>query len=213
MKNRILLTLLVFVAGLSAMAFDTGGKGGQNDERNARAEKRQKAVTAWKQDMEKFRARTEKEHQLDQLADSLAGVQAVAALKNRDFVLEADNVSFKNGMTAFVNSSTNFISVKGNRAVVQISPSNFSSGPNGLGGVTVDGTISGVEIRTDKKGGVTYSMNVMGIGINAQVEIYTTPGTNRATATVYPNFNSNTVWMEGNIVPYENSTVIEGSSL
>lgn len=213
MKNRILLTLLVFVAGLSAMAFDTGGKGGQNDERNARAEKRQKAVTAWKQDMEKFRARTEKEHQLDQLADSLAGVQATAALKNRDFVLEADNVSFKNGMTAFVNSTTNFISVKGNRAVVQISPSNFSSGPNGLGGVTVDGTISGVEIRTDKKGGVTYSMNVMGIGINAQVEIYTTPGTNRATATVYPNFNSNTVWMEGNIVPYENSTVIEGSSL
>jgi hypothetical protein len=56
-------------------------------------------------------------------------------------------------------------------------------------------------------------MNVMGIGINAQVEIYMTPGSNRASATVYPNFNSNTIWIEGDIVPYENSNVIEGMSL
>jgi hypothetical protein len=57
------------------------------------------------------------------------------------------------------------------------------------------------------------SMNVMGIGINAQVEVYMYPGTNSATATVYPNFNSNTVWLQGDIVPYENSDVFEGSSL
>ena len=97
--------------------------------------------------------------------------------------------------------------------MVQISPSNFASGPNGLGGVTVDGIISGQEIRTDSKGRITYSMNVMGIGINAQVEIYMYPDSNSATATVYPNFNSNTVWLNGTIVPYENSSVIEGSSL
>jgi hypothetical protein len=108
---------------------------------------------------------------------------------------------------------TNFISVKGNRAVVQISPSDFAAGPNGVGGVTVDGMISGQEYRVGKKGFATYSFNVMGIGINAQVEIYLTPGTNQASATIYPNFNSNTVWLQGNIVPYENSRVIEGSSL
>jgi hypothetical protein len=39
------------------------------------------------------------------------------------------------------------------------------------------------------------------------------PGSNNASATIYPNFNSNTVWLQGNIVPYENSGVIEGSSL
>jgi hypothetical protein len=60
---------------------------------------------------------------------------------------------------------------------------------------------------------ITFSMNVMGIGINAQVEIYMYPGSNRASATVYPNFNSNTVWLDGVIVPYESSDVIEGSSL
>ena len=53
----------------------------------------------------------------------------------------------------------------------------------------------------------------MGIAVNAQVEVYMFPGTNQASATIYPNFNSNTVWLQGNIVPYENSGVIEGSSL
>ena len=116
-------------------------------------------------------------------------------------------------MTTFVNSTTNFISVKGDRAVVQISPSNYASGPNGLGGVTVDGSITGQKIMVGHKGDVTYSFNVMGIGINAQVEIYMYPGSNSASATIYPNFNSNTVWLQGDVVPYENSNVIQGSSL
>jgi hypothetical protein len=79
--------------------------------------------------------------------------------------------------------------------------------------VTVDGTISGQQIKQGKNGQITFTMNVMGIGINAQVEIYMFPGSNEASATVYPNFNSNTVWLSGKIVPYENSNVFEGMSL
>ena len=208
--KRILLTLMVVVAGLSTIAPDASA---QTDKSNTGANRRQRLMDDWHKDMAEFRARSAEDRQLRELADSLASVQARAALRNQDFVLEADNVQFRNGNTVFVNSSTNFISVKGNRAVVQISPSSFASGPNGLGGVTVDGIISGQEIRTDSKGRITYSMNVMGIGINAQVEIYMFPDSNSATATVYPNFNSNTVWLNGTIVPYENSSVIEGSSL
>ena len=208
--KRILLTLMVVVAGLSLIAPDASA---QTDNRNTGPARRQKLMDDWHKDMAEFRARSAEDRQLRELADSVASVQARAALRNQDFVLEADNVQFRNGSTVFVNSSTNFISVKGNRAVVQISPSNFAAGPNGLGGVTVDGMISGQEIRTDSKGRITYSFNVMGIGINAQVEIYMFPGTSQASATVYPNFNSNTIWLQGNIVPYENSTVIEGSSL
>ena len=208
--KRILLTLMVVVAGLSAIAPDASA---QADNRNTGATRRQQLMDKWHQDMAEFRARSAEDRQLQQLADSLASVQARAALRNQDFVLEADNVQFRNGQTVFVNSTTNFISVKGNRAVVQISPSNFASGPNGVGGVTVDGTISGLEVKTDTKGRTTLSMNVTGIGINAQIEIYMFPNSNRASATVYPNFNSNTVWLEGSIVPYENSNVFEGDSL
>ena len=208
--KRVLLTFMVIVAGLAIAAPDVSAQSGN---RNGRADKAQERKDAWEKDMAEFRARSEKDRELQALTDSIAYIQALAAVKNQDFVLEASSVSFRNGAMVFVNSSTNFISVKGNHAVVQISPSNFSSGPNGLGGVTVDGRISFPEYRVGKDGNITYSFSVMGIGINAQVEVYMTPGTNNASATIYPNFNSNTVWIQGNIVPYENSGVIEGSSL
>lgn len=198
---------MVIVAGLSLAALDMTA---QNTPAQIR---RQQEMQKWHQEMEEFKARSEQRREINELTDSIAGVQAVAAVKNQDFVLEADQVTFKNGNTVFVNSSTTFVSVKGNRAVVQISPSNFSAGPNGVGGVTVDGTVSGMQRMIDRKGNTTVSFNVMGIGINAQIEIYMTQGTNRASATIYPNFNSNTVWIEGEIVPYANSDVFEGMSL
>jgi hypothetical protein len=206
MKN-ILLTLTVIVAGLSVTALDISA---QNSSFQSKLQQdRQK----WHQEMEQFKARSAERNAINELTDSIAGVQATAALLNKDFVLEADQVTFKNGNTVYVNSSTTFVSVKGNRAVVQISPSNFAAGPNGVGGVTVDGMVSGMKNMADKKGGNTLSFNVSGIGINAQVQIYLPPGTNRASATIYPNFNSNTIWMTGNVVPYESSDVFEGSSL
>jgi biotin-(acetyl-CoA carboxylase) ligase len=200
---------MVLGVGLSAIAQNTYGL----DDSNARATKRQKAMSAWHKDMADFRSRSMEERQLNDLADSLASVQARAALLNRDFVLEATSVTFKNGSTAFINSTTNFIYLKGDKAVVQISPSNFASGPNGVGGVTVEGNVSDLQVRTDSKGRTTLSMNVMGIGINAQVEVYMYPGTSRASATVYPNFNSNTLWIQGTLVPYENANIFEGNSL
>ena len=205
--KKVLLTLAVIVAGLSVTVLDI------NAQNKSGKTKFQQEMQKWHQDMEEFKARSAERREINELTDSIAGVQAAAAVLNRDFVLEADQVTFKNGNTVFVNSSTTFISVKGNRAVVQISPSNFASGPNGVGGVTVDGSISGMQRMVDKKGRTTLSFNVMGIGINAQIEIYMTPGTNQASATIYPNFNSNTVWIEGEIVPYENSDVFEGMSL
>ena len=198
---------MVVVSGILLAALDMTA---QNTPAQIR---RQQEMQKWHQEMEEFKARSEQRREINELTDSIAGVQAAAAVKNQDFVLEADQVTFKNGNTVFVNSSTTFVSVKGNRAVVQISPSNFAAGPNGVGGVTVDGTVSGMQRMIDRKGNTTVSFNVMGIGINAQIEIYMTQGTNRASATIYPNFNSNTVWIEGEIVPYANSDVFEGMSL
>ena len=205
--KKFLLTMMVFVAGLSSTALDI------NAQNNTAQTKRQQEMEKWQKEMAEFKARTEQRRELNNLVDSIAGVQAAAAVQNRDFVLEADQVTFRNGNTVFVNSSTTFISMKGNKAVVQISPSNFASGPNGVGGVTVTGVVTGMQRMVDKKGRTTVSFNVMGIGINAQIEVYMTPGTNRASATIYPNFNSNTVWIEGDIVPYQNSDVFEGDSL
>lgn len=207
--KRLLTTIMVIVAGLSVIAPDISAQ----NSGNAQASKRQQNMQTWKQDMQKFSAKIKQEHKLNELADSLASIQAIAAMRNQDFVLQIDNVTFSNGNTVYVNSNINFLSVKGDRAVVQISPSNFAPGPNGLGGVTVDGIISGYQIMTDKKGRVNLTYNVSGIGLNAQIEVYIVPGSSSAQATVYPNFNSNTLWISGTVVPYENADVMEGSSL
>ena len=205
--KKVIVTLSVIVAGLSVSALDIDAQ------TTSSKAKLQQDREKWQQEMAEFKARSAERREIEALTDSIAGVQATAAVQNSDFVLEADQVTFKSGTTVFVNSTTNFISVKGNRAVVQISPSNFSSGPNGVGGVTVDGIVSGVRNTVDKKGGKTMSFNVNGIGISAMIEIYMSPGSNNATATIYPNFNSNTIWISGSIVPYENSNVFEGNSL
>lgn len=208
--RRILTTFLILAAGF---AIASPAINAQNSSANERADKRQKRMESWKQDMARFNEKTKSEQHLHDLVDSVASVQAVAALRNRDFVLEADNVAFRTGNSIFVNSSTNFISVRGDRAVVQISPSNSASGPNGVGGVTVDGAISNYQLQTDRKGRINLSMSVNGIGISAQIELQMIPGSNNAQATVYPNLNSNTVWLSGSLVPYDNSNVFEGSSL
>ncbi len=215
--KRVFLTFMVFVAGLSATALDLNAQGGETDSggRGEAACSRRKGnqMHQWKKDMEEFRARSNDDRRIQKLTDSIAAVQAGAALRNLDFVLEADNIQLRSGINILVNSTTNFISVKGDRAVVQIASNSINPGPNGMGGITVDGIITDRTVKVDKKGRTSFSMNVNGIGINAEIELYMSPGTNKATATVYPNFNSNTLWLQGTIVPYESSKVIEGKSL
>ena len=65
--------------------------------------------------------------------DRLAFEEARKAIEAKEFVLEADQVSFKSGSTAQVSSNTNFVAVQGDKAVVQVAFDIPVSGPNGLG--------------------------------------------------------------------------------
>lgn len=176
-------------------------------------ETRQERIERWKSDMAAFKARQTKDTKVYDVTDSIAGLQAGDAIKNASFVLEADAVTFRRGTRVFVNSTTNFISVKDGRAVVQVSPSYSYSGPNGVGGITVDGKVSDVRVSEDKKGNIHYSMNVTGIMISARVDIAIIADSSKAYATVTPNFSSNTVRLDGRIVPYSLSGTVEGMSL
>lgn len=138
---------------------------------------------------------------------------AVQALKEGKFVLEADQLVFKRGRSAFVSSTTNFVLMDGEHASVQIAANNALAGPNGIGGITVDGSRKEVKITTDKKGNVNCSFSVQGIGISAQVYITLTNGGNNASARISPNFNSNTLTLNGVQVPLSQSNVYKGRAL
>ena len=81
--------------------------------------------------------------------------------------MEADRIEFKRGSFVYVTPNTNFVSVKGEKATIQLAFNTPAAGPNGIGGITVDGTTSGVQMKTDKKGNVMYEMNVQGVAVSA----------------------------------------------
>ncbi len=138
---------------------------------------------------------------------------ALEAVNDREFVLEAERLDFKRGRFAYVTSSTNFISVDGDRATIQMAFNTPYSGPNGLGGITVDGRVTNVTSKTDKKGNVDVSMTVQGAAVSAKVDFRLMQGSNRCTATVTPNFNSNRVSFTGYIYPKSESNVFKGRSI
>lgn len=138
--------------------------------------------------------------------------EAKWAIENQTFTLEADQVIFKRGRTVFVNSNTNFVTMNGDKASVQVAFNVPASGPNGLGGITVDGNVTSYKIKTDKKDNIRVSFNVMGIGISAQVTITVPHGTNNATVDITPNFNSNRLTLSGVLLPLEKSNVFKGRS-
>ena len=150
--------------------------------------------------------------ELEAKQDSIANANAVKALDSLEFVLEADKLVFKYGDMAFVQSNTNFISLSDDKAVVQVAPYN-AGGPNGVGGITLEGRASNINMRTDKKGTITYSMNVQGAAISAVVTITMPKGTNEAIAVIEPTFSSNRITLSGKIVPKSASRVFMGTSI
>lgn len=141
--------------------------------------------------------------------DSLAFAEASRAIESGDFVLEGNFVTDRTGRRIYVTSSTNFISVTGDQAVLQVSPGN-GGGPNGVGGVSLSGQISDSTIKTLKNGSLQYQANINGVALSAQIILTLIPGTDRASVTVMPTFNSMSVTIEGKIVPYSASTIFQG---
>ena len=112
-----------------------------------------------------------------------------------------------NGQVFYVNSNTNFVSLNDGQAMVQIASNSPYPGPNGLGGITVQGSASNIQTKQDDKGNVYLNMNVQGVFISATVSLMLTNGTNNATVTVDPNFSGRNLRMTGTLLPYSQSEV------
>lgn len=171
------------------------------------AQSRSEKEKEWRAQRERLRAQ---ERAIEQRQDSIAYNEAVIALKEGNWVLEANNVNFFNGITRFVPSNTNYISCEDGEGTVQTAFNNFAYSPNGLGGVTVQGDLSGERMSTDKDGNIYYSFNIQGSAISATVYLTLTGGTNQASATINPNFSGRSMTLDGYLVPYSQSNVFQG---
>ena len=158
---------------------------------------------------QEYAQRRQMEKRLEAIQDSIRAVEAFTALEQLDFVLEANRLAFKRGETAYVTSYTNFVSLSDDKAVIQIAPFN-GGGPNGVGGITLEGRASNIKLKTDKKGNVLFTMSVMGNGLSATVNISLPKNSYMATVMVNPNFHSNRVTLYGTLVPANKSDAFKG---
>lgn len=200
MKSKcIFLILSVFLLMTHTVVFSQEKKKMTLKEREA----------AWR--AERLKKRAQEERQILH-NDSVEFAQAVNAIRNGSWALEASNITFNNGATRFVTASTNFISANNGQGIVQTAFDNSNiDSPNGLGGITLEGRITAGEIRRDNEGNIYYDYTIQGADISATVSVVVTAGSNQATATVSPNFNSRQITMNGYIYPYANSGIIEGT--
>ena len=168
--------------------------------------------TIWMQDYKLNGKLTKKQRkQLKAMMDSINFARAAAAMDNMDFVLRADRLLFKYGHTAYVNSVTNFISVSGDYATVQVAPF-YGGGPNGVGGITLDGRVSNVKYETRKNGNWSLSMSVMGSIISATLNIELYAGGNNAEVTITSNFRSSKITLIGTLTPPDDTYIYKGTS-
>lgn len=190
--SATLLTLLCFGSNIYAQDFGSESTMTKQEARKAARAAHKKAVAA---------------------ENALEFEKAVQCLKEGSFVIEVDQILFPKGLIKYVSSLTNFISMQDGKAVIQIATSYFRPGPNGVGGITVEGNASNITMSTGKNGTVYYNFFDQGIAVSATVNIILSGDGNRATVTVYPNFNSNNITMTGRLVPYEESDVFQGQTI
>ncbi len=150
---------------------------------------------------------------IQQAIDSMAYADALQALRDTCFTLEADQVVFKYGHRAYVSPTTNFVAVQDGRATAQVAFNIPAVGPNGIGGVTVEGPITEYKMTADKKGNTMLTANVMGTSLSARLYISMCKGTNKASIEILPTFNSRRITLEGVILPPDKSFVIKGRTL
>ena len=123
-------------------------------------------------------AKKEAREAKDAIMDEQEFNTAMQAITNQSFVLEANSVQPMNGQVYYVNSNTNFVSLNDGQAMVQIASNSPYPGPNGLGGVTVQGSASNIQTKQDKNGNVYLSMSVQGVFISATVNLVLMNGSN-----------------------------------
>jgi hypothetical protein len=124
--NRILSTVMIMLLAATAVAQDR--------------------VPLTRQEKKAIRQEQKKQN------DAMLAVNTEMAVRSGQFVLKADQIRGRNGYMIHVDPTVNFVAIEGKDVYVQLaSPSGI--GLNGLGGITLRGRISSMDINNEGKQG------------------------------------------------------------
>jgi len=81
-------------------------------------------------------------------------------VEKRQFVLEANYVSGRSGERTPVSSSLNFVVIDSSRVTMQLASVSGVGGYNGMGGITVDGTITRYDVKMTGRNKNVYAIEI-----------------------------------------------------
>ncbi|MDF1559501.1 MAG: DUF4251 domain-containing protein [Bacteroidales bacterium] len=173
--NRILSTVMIMLLAVTAVAQDR--------------------VPLTRQEKKAIRQEQKKQN------DAMLAVNTEMAVRSGQFVLKADQIRGRSGYMMHVDPTVNFVAVEGKDVYVQLaSPSGI--GFNGLGGITLRGRISSMDINNEGKQGYSnIVLNATGTGGNMTIVMNVNRTGETATARVTTNWG-NRVEFNGRLVPW-----------
>lgn len=158
----------------------------------------------------KERRELKKEEQ-KKLSEEMAKLLSIA-IDEKQWVLEANTLANKKGVSVNVTSTLNFVAVEGNEAFIQLG-SNTGMGQNGVGGVSVRGNVNKYEVsKNEKKGTYFITLYVSSALGTFDIQLDCNADGQIANATVQGN-TSRRVQYRGVIVPLAQSTVYKGTPI
>lgn len=158
----------------------------------------------------KLEKQMKKEQQAKELEESAAVVSAMVHYAS--FVLEANQLRNKQGESIMVTTALNFVAADSTTGVLQIGD-DAGIGPNGVGGITVEGNITEYKFTENERNG-TFTVSYY---------LQTPVGTYDIRLTAFPNGRaeatlSNATWggritFSGQLIPPMMSRVYKGMAL
>ncbi len=162
------------------------------------------------QDTQKLSKREKKEQQQKEAESQKKAI--IELLKNKAWVIEAHTVLDRYNNSFQLNPSINFVGVKGDEGALQLG-FNGLIGWNGVGGVTIDGTVTKYELlEGNQKQGPSVNLRFQGRGVGSATISISVNTSGQATARVSGDFGER-ITFSGMIVSLENSTVYKSQSL
>ena len=207
LRQKAFIRRVVIISGIVIATIITAQSAGYSQDKKMTMKEKE---DAWRAERLKKRA---KEERLEFVNDSVQYAQAIVAIRNGSWALEASSIAFNNGNTDFVTPSTNYVSINNGIGTIQTALDNTNIySPNGLGGVTLQGNVSNGQLTVDNQGNIYYNYILQGNNVSATVNIMIAANSNQATAYISPNFGSGNITMNGSIYPYKQAGVIQGTS-
>ncbi len=164
---------------------------------------------AFSQDFSNDQKLTRQEKKEAEKANLILNFRAIDTLLQRKaYVLEAEYLQNRLGDQIPVSRNINFIRVNSDQVILQTG-NNVSSGYNGVGGVTAEGTLNNYKVNSDEKK-LTHTVYFSTTTQIGTYDIILRIGADaRATATI-TGFTRGSLTYRGNLVALYNSRVFKG---